>query len=326
MLTPRPACRPRRTLARCLSIAAGLAGLVGLIAAPAHASTVPYRTDGDLVALSSRVVHGRVLSVTTERAENHRIYTVTRLAVIEDLTGVDQSVVEVRELGGRIGDDEMFVAGMPGYAAGQDVLLFLDRGPRGLRTVAMAFSAFHVVSQGVAADSGVIRFAAGLDVVGDRPESTRARTLAEMRTIVAAIKGTRSVRPSTQADLAAEQPRVEAPFTLLGSGSRWRQADSATTVNWYRNTDRPHPLTSGSIDTEIATAAAAWTNPTTASLILANGGTRSAGGSTDVFCTAVNDGAGLISFEDPEEDAGAGVLAIGGFCASGPTTTVNGTT
>ena len=66
--------------------------------------------------------------------------------------------------------------------------------------------------------------------------------------------------------------RVEEPFTLLGSGSRWRQADSGTTVNWYRNTDRPHPLTSGNIDTEITTAAAAWTNPTTASLILANGG------------------------------------------------------
>ena len=74
---------------------------------------------------------------------------------------------------------------------------------------------------------------------------------------------------------------------------------AATTVNWYRNTDRPHPLTSGNIDTEVTTAAAAWTNPTTASLILANAGTRSAGGSTDVFCTSINAGAGLISFEDP---------------------------
>ena len=71
-------------------------------------------------------------------------------------------------------------------------------------------------------------------------------------------------------------------------------------------------------------AAAAWTDPPTASLVLAYGGTRSAGGATDVFCTSVNAGSGLISFEDPEEDAGAGVLAIGGYCAGGPTTTVNG--
>ena len=100
------------------------------LAPPAAASTVPYRTDGDLVALASRVVHGRVLSVTTETAENNRIYTVARLAVLEDLTGVDESVIEVRELGGRIGADEMFVAGTPGYVVGQEVLLLLERGPR----------------------------------------------------------------------------------------------------------------------------------------------------------------------------------------------------
>jgi hypothetical protein len=292
---------------------------------PAPASTVPYRTDGDLVALASRVVHGRVLSVTTETAENFRIYTVTRLAVLEDLTGVDEAIIEVRELGGRNGIDEMFIAGAPAYFVGQEVLLLLERGPRGLRTVALSFSAFHVVPEGlVGVEAGVVRFAAGLDVAGDRPESSRVRTLAEMRTIVGAVKGVTPVRPAT-VGAAAPAVRVEAPFTLLGS-SRWRQADAATAVSWYRNTDRPHPMTSGNVDTEITTSLAAWTNPTTASLILAHGGTRSAGGSTDVFCTATNAGAGLISFEDPQEDAGSGVLAIGGYCASGPTTTVNGQT
>ena len=67
--------------------------------------------------------------------------------MIEDLTGVNESVIEVRELGGRIGDDEMFVAGTPGYVVGQEVLLLLERGPRGLRTVALSFSAFHVVAR-----------------------------------------------------------------------------------------------------------------------------------------------------------------------------------
>ena len=311
---------PRRPRARFLATAACVLGL--LWAMPAGASSVPYRADGDLVALATRVVHGRVLGVATERAENGRIYTVTRLAVIEDLTGVDDSVVEVRELGGQIGEDQMFVAGAPGFTVGQEVLLLLDRGPRGLRTVALSFSAFHVVAD-AAGGAEVRRFAAGLDVLGDRPESQRVRTLGEMRTIVGAVKGVRPVRPAIQAQAEAAAPgRVEAPFTLLGS-ARWRQADTAATVNWYRNTDYPSPLTTGNVDTEITTSAAAWTNPTTASLILANGGTRS-GGSSDVFCTSVNAGAGLITFEDPQEDAGSGVLAIGGYCASGPTTTVNG--
>ena len=119
-------------------------------ARPGGSSTVPYRTDGDLVALASRVVHGRVLSVRTEPGDSNRIYTVARVAVIEDLTGVDESIVEVRELGGRIGIDEMFVAGAPGYVAGQEVLLILERGPRGLRNVALSFSAFHVVPESVA--------------------------------------------------------------------------------------------------------------------------------------------------------------------------------
>jgi hypothetical protein len=320
-LRPTPGVRATRRLV--LIVAALVIAALATAAAPVAASTVPYRTDGDLVALASRVVHGRVLSVTTETAENNRIYTVARLAVIEDLTGVNESIVEVRELGGRIGIDEMFIAGTPGYFVGQDVLLLLERGPRGLRTVALAFSAFHVVPEGViGAEAGVVRFAAGLDVLGEQPESRRTRTLAEMRTIVSATKGVTPVRPSASA-ATGQAVRVEEPFTLLGS-SRWRQADTATTVNFYRNTDRPHPLTSGNIDTEISTAAAAWTNPTTASLILANGGTRSAGGATDVFCTSVNAGSGLVSFEDPEEDAGSGVLAIGGYCASGPTTTVSG--
>ena len=323
-----PSLLPFRSLLALMAAAFVLAALGS--ATPATASTVPYRTDGDLVALASRVVHGRVLSVRTEPGDSNRIYTVARIAVIEDLTGVDESIVEVRELGGRIGNDEMFVAGAPGYAAGQEVLLLLERGPRGLRNVALSFSAFHVVPEGVAGpEAGVVRFAAGLDVPGERGESRRTRTLAEMRTIVGAIKGVQPVRPTADAAATAavasgDAMRVEQPFTLLGT-SRWRQADSGTTVNWYRNIDRSHPLTSGNIDTEVTTSAAAWTNPTTASLILTNAGTRSAGGSTDVFCTSTNAGAGLISFEDPQEDAGSGVLAVGGYCASGPTTTVNGT-
>ena len=86
-----------------LAAAALVLAALGPAATPASASTVPYRTDGDLVALASRVVHGRVLSVRTESRDNNRIYTVARIAVLEDLTGVDESIVEVRELGGRIG-------------------------------------------------------------------------------------------------------------------------------------------------------------------------------------------------------------------------------
>ena len=282
--------------------AAFVLAALGPAATPAAASTVPYRTDGDLVALASRVVHGRVLSVRTEPGDNNRIYTVARVAVIEDLTGVDESIVEVRELGGRIGIDEMFVAGTPGYVAGQEVLLLLERGPQRAaqrRAVVLRVPRRARRRRRRRGRRGALRGGARRDRRAGRiaPHAHPRRDADDRR-------GGQG-RPAGASDAGGRRRRggdavrVEQPFTLLGSGSRWRQADSGTTVNWYRNTDRPHPLTSGNIDTEITTAAAAWTNPTTASLILANAGTRSAGGSTDVFCTSANAGAGLISFEDP---------------------------
>ena len=135
-------------------------------------------------------------SVGPSPADSNRIYTVARIAVLEDLTGVDESIVEVRELGGRIGIDEMFVAARratspdrkcssPGAAARPAqrravVLRLPRRRPEGV----------------TGAETGVVRFAAGLEVLGEQAESRRTRTLAEMRTIVAAIKGVQPVRPA----------------------------------------------------------------------------------------------------------------------------------
>jgi hypothetical protein len=142
--------------------------------------------------------------VRTEAGDNNRIYSVARIAVLEDLTGVDESIVEVRELGGRIGIDEMCVAGTPGYAGRTGRAVCSSSGGRAAcANVALSFSAFHVVPEGVVgAEAGVVRFAAGLEVMGERNESRRTRTLAEMRTIVGAVKGVRPVRPAAVAPVS----------------------------------------------------------------------------------------------------------------------------
>jgi hypothetical protein len=296
--------------------------VAGPLGARVGATTIPYRTDAELVALADRVVHGRVVSIATEAARG-RIYTVTRLAVLEDLTGVDERVVEIRELGGRMGNDELWIPGAPRFLVGQEVLVVLERAAgASFRTVALSFSAFDVIR---AADgsASVRRVQSGAEVAGEPAESNRVRTLEGFRQVVGAVKGVRSIVPAGAPVQPAGGGPIGDTFTLLGGGMRWRQADSNTPVNWYRNPDRPHPLTSGDIDLEIQTALAAWTEPPTASLVLAHGGTRSAGGSTDVFCSAVNSGAGLISFGDPQGDIQAGVLAVGGGCSGGPVHTVN---
>src|SRR6478735_10124361 len=87
-----------------------------LPASAASASTVRYISDAAILGQSDRVVHGRVIAQRTTRAGAARaIYTVTTLAVIEDLTGVDSNTVDVWELGGTLGHDALHVGGAVRY-------------------------------------------------------------------------------------------------------------------------------------------------------------------------------------------------------------------
>src|SRR5688500_17319492 len=73
------------------------------------AATVRYRADAELIRDASRVVRGRVTATRTERGPRGRIYTITTIAVLEDFTGFDEPTIEIRELGGRIGGEFMYV-------------------------------------------------------------------------------------------------------------------------------------------------------------------------------------------------------------------------
>src|SRR4029078_11911227 len=128
---------------------AALAGLLivtacALAPAPAAASTVIFRTDAELASLADRVVHARVIRQRAERPDgpDGAIYTVTTLAVIEDFTGVAGREIDVWELGGIVGDQIMWVAGAVNYEIGGEVLVFLEQGRFGFRSVAMGFSKF----------------------------------------------------------------------------------------------------------------------------------------------------------------------------------------
>ncbi len=63
--------------------------LISAFGRPSAASTVVFRTDAELIALSERVVHARVLGQRTTWGgpQDRTIYTVTTLEVLEDLTG-----------------------------------------------------------------------------------------------------------------------------------------------------------------------------------------------------------------------------------------------
>ena len=296
-----------------------------VVARPVQASTVIYRTDSQLVALSERVVHGRVIDQRTARAGSQgRIYTVTTLRVIEDLTGLSGDTVEIWELGGRVGDEFLFVGGAVEYRPGAEILVCLERGPFGLRSVAMGLSKFDVLPE-INGERSLQRDLRDTLVVGGLV--TREPTLSEMRALAVQVTG-RQPRPGRPLQPGEELASIVGRFTKLGGepGWRWAQADSGTAVTWYMNTSAPNPLLSGDAVIEVQTALAAWTNPASASIVLQYGGTTNQGSATGPW-SGLPGGSGLITFEDPDNQISGSTLAIGGGSGFGGTGgTVNGTT
>ena len=300
-----------------------LAFLCLLLAHPAVASTVIYRTDAQLIALSERVVHARVVSQRTTWGgpQQRVIYTVTTLTVLEDFTGQPGATVEVWELGGQVGNDIMFVGGAVKYAVGDEVIVCLERGPQGLRSVAMNLSKFEVVV-GAQGQAQLQRDVNDTAVVGGQPAPERS--LESFRQLAASVTGRPSIR--YQAPQAAPL-RVEDRFSKLGGepGIRWREADTGTPITFYRNTANPSPLLAGDSTTEIQTALAAWTNVTSAAITLQYGGTTN---QTDPQGPwgALPGPVGVVSYEDPNNEISGSTLAIGGgFGTAGNGGTLNGT-
>jgi hypothetical protein len=301
---------------------------LSLTAVAAHASTVSYRTDRELATIATRVVRARVIDAQAVEDASGVIRTHTRVAVLEDFTGAADPILTIVEPGGRLPDGrELWIPGSSRYAPGDEVVLCLDRGPAGFRTVAMGFSAFHV--RAGTGGPTLERFG-GVAVVGGSMAAVEApRTLAEFRETVAAAKGVRArvVLSAAEADAqvaAAAGTRVDAPFTLLGDGIRWREADSDGAIVWYRNVLAPASVQGSDADAELRVALDAWTRPPDARVTLAFGGERlDDAAASRAYCTSVNAGAGLVTWGDPGNELPGGVLAIGGGCTTSATHVVN---
>ena len=287
------------------------------------AATIAYQTDAQLIAMSERVVHGRVLRHRFERPGgiNTAIYTVTTLAVLEDLTGVaGGDTVDVWELGGVSDGEIMFVGGEVRYETGAEVLVCLGRGPFGLRSVAMGFSKFDitpVASRNGAAEGQLTRNMRDTAVVGGAAQ-VNERSLSEFRSLAEAVRGVRPVS-SAAAEALIPELDVAEPYTFLtfsnGLGTRWTEADSGTPVRYYRRAGPPSPLQSGDLDTEIQRALSAWTTPPTASITLQYFGSITVS-DPNPRSPVSSTGTVLISLEDPNDEITNPVLALGGGFAT----------
>jgi hypothetical protein len=297
---------------------------------PTSAATIRARSEAAAIAAADRIVRGRVEAVRTERRPGSGlIETVARLRVVDDFTGGTERTLEIRELGGTVGDTTLSIPGAARFVVADDVVALVEGRAGSWRPSAMAASVF-----------GVRNSAAGLELVAqaaDLPTTDGLRTPARRAMgsfieTVRRVRGREPVRLSSPdapvAGAAGTTTPVAEAFKLLGN-MRWHEADTGAPVVWYRNTLTPSPLDSGNSDAELTSAMAAWTNPAGAGLSLTYGGTRGPvpGGSLLNCGAPPTPGAGLISYEDPDDDiTTSGVIAIGGACTSGVTRTVNGTT
>jgi hypothetical protein len=273
------------------------------------ASTVRYFTDAELIARSERVVHGRVTGQRVERDPAHprRIYTVTTIAVLEDFTAHPGDTIEVWELGGAIDGERLFVGGAVEFRIGETVVVCLERGRLGLRSIAMGLSKFDVVGS-AGGDAMLRRDLRQTDVVGG-VVSTRDQSLGEFRQLAARTlgRGSRAAARDQRLDVVEPWTNIRPSLPL-----RWRDADFGTPIRVYKNTSAPPPLvTGGDAVPQIQTAVAAWNNPAGASIMLQYAGTALET-TVDGGWATIPAHSTLITFEDPDDELGIGVLAIGG--------------
>ena len=132
-----------------------------------------------LVRESAVVVRAVVGQQQSVSPDGKTIFTDTRLEVKRYLVGAGPSTLWVRQLGGRIGDRWMFVAGTAPLEAGQEVLLFLVGTGERRYVAGMAQGSYRIVRD-------------ALGVSADRAFPSRRLSLAELeQEIHAAVRARR---------------------------------------------------------------------------------------------------------------------------------------
>ncbi len=309
----------------------------------AHATTFVLMDERELAAASTAVVTGWVTGVESHPdAGSGGVNTYVTLEPTAVIAGaLPEGEIVLRERGGQVQGRNEKIFGAPEYAIGEEVVTFLSQDTDGsLHTTALAMGKYTVeashhgaatVSRNLGSEvmvldraTGRLRTHAAPDVVslGQFEEHIRAAAAHSRR------PGSR-LRPVrlTPPELGVTVPHSYAsPFTYLGNPSRWFEPDFGQPILYQIDATgdaRNGPTVSRS---SVDSAFAAWTNVPSSSLVLADGGllssplpfTGCSGGSRIVFNDPFNE------ITDPT--GCGGILAIGGYCTSGETTTVNGTT
>jgi len=99
-----------------------------LISVNLYSSTLVYMELKDILNRSEAVVRGVVREVESRyNEERTKIFTYTLIEVKETINGKTPPVITVQTYGGKVGDINMKVPGMPEFKKGEEVLLFVKK-------------------------------------------------------------------------------------------------------------------------------------------------------------------------------------------------------
>ncbi len=328
--------RRSKDLLASLRILAALVPLLMLLSAPAFATTMVMMSDEDLALTSDAVVAGSVTAIRAARTADGGVETYITLHPDEVLKGyLPLGDVTIRERGGHIGDQEQWLFGNPTYTVGESAIVFLTVDGEGLlRTTQMALGKFRVVPDPVTHADVALRPIDDADVITiGQPLQSR---LPDDRRPAKAFRSHLRAIVRSQPVLAPRRPLATAPafsadesLTMptgafkLFNDVRWFEPDGGQPVVYEIDAAGDAKIGATASHNAVDAAFTAWTNVSTASIVLQDGGTIS--GAASGGC----DGRNTIVFNDPSSSVSdpsgcAGILAVGGYCAGGGTTTVNG--
>ncbi len=288
----------------------------------AHASIVTYMDTDALVRVSSIIVRGQVESIVSRSdAAYAQIHTDVTIRVLESLkggAGRDRIVLQLP--GGSVDGHQSFVFGSPGFARGEQVLVFAQPTKRGALTVTGLFQGkFRIESEG-GIDVAVQEGAGDAGVIlsrGQQREGSR-RPLADL---LAQVRGLVARQPAP--DALPARPTVAGPADVFASADlgftlhpiipfRWFEPDSGVPVTMMFNPANAPAVVPGGARPQFELATQNWTNVTGSTIVMSDGGDTTAACFKRDGVSAVSHGDPCGQFPDFDPNTCSGVLAVTG--------------
>lgn len=291
---------------------AALCAALALSAPWAQAMTYAPMSDEDLLEQSEIVVAGRIVEAAAVRGRelDRTEYT---LAVDEVIKGSAGATVKF-DLPGAINPSTaraLIVPGMPRFAEGEDVMLFLERGSGGRYTLSQfALGRFSLVE---ASDGEKLwaRDLSGVDVIGGVPDPF-SRQHRNAQKFSQWLRERVSGRIGDAGYWSAASGFFRSKYALTSPAARWAEFDRNQTVPVYAGTAGQTGLPGGGYS-DLQTAIDAWNNDSGSNIRFVYAGTSSAAGGTGAA-----DGVTQVIFNDPyNEIAGVFDCLRGGIGAIG---------